>query len=274
MPLLKSFCRAFFFTLFISKTFGQESKFPVLADELKLIETQLLKAQELSIKLRDPQKNIQKILEEDPLTSFNKKNREFLSKNLSSRQIAQFSVEGTHMKIQSFDKLRNPITIDVDFHYIYRNRISINEQIFNLEIRKNLSYNYEKYFLPALKNFDKKEKTAFEKVIFPILEIVFSLQACQSEDKNKNLNAGSIGIAALSVACDCLTISNPTSIISASGYAVYEGAKKGVQEKSFQSFCKNTFTNLPGVRSLVACNEAWKVNAITPLSPQAESKHN
>ncbi len=177
------------------------------------------------------------------------------------------------MKIQSFDKLRNPITIDVDFHYIYRNRISINEQIFNLEIRKNLSYNYEKYFLPALKNFDKKEKTAFEKVIFPILEIVFSLQACQSEDKNKNLNAGSIGIAALSVACDCLTISKPTSIISAT-YAVYEGAKKGVQEKSFQSFCKNTFTNLPVVRSLVACNEAWKGNDTTPLSPQTESKHN
>ncbi len=53
MPLLKIFYRAFVFTLFISKTYGQESKFPVLADELKLIETQLLKAQELSIKLRD-----------------------------------------------------------------------------------------------------------------------------------------------------------------------------------------------------------------------------
>jgi hypothetical protein len=257
MHLLKWFYRFFFFTLFIPKTFAQESKFPVLIDELNLIETQLLKSQELLTKLRDPQKNIQKILEEDPLTSFNKENLEFLSKNLSSRQIAPFSVDGTRIKIQSLDQGINPIVIDIDFHYIYRNRISINEEIFTYEIRESLQYNYNKYFIPELKKFKNKNKTSFEKVILPALEIIFLLQACNTTDQNKIQNSASIAFAGLTVACDCYAFSNPASLTRSTGIAFYRGIKKGIEDKSVKSFCETTFKKLPGIRSFVACNKAW-----------------
>jgi hypothetical protein len=184
-------------------------------------------------------------------------------------------VDGTRIKIQSLDKQRNPVTIDIDFHYVYRNRISINEEIFNFEIKKSLSYNYEKYFLPALKNFEKDKKTAFEKIIYPALELIFSLQACQSEDKNKNVATGSLALGGLGLGCDCYALSNPVSLASSAGYAVYKGAQAGINDKSLKSFCENSFKNLPVVRSLYACNDALKGKSFfQDLKDQAHTSKN
>jgi len=74
------------FFLFTLKAFSQESKYPVLKEELELINKQLFSVKELSNKIRDSQQNLQKLFEEEPILYLNKKNQKFLLKNLSSRQ--------------------------------------------------------------------------------------------------------------------------------------------------------------------------------------------
>lgn len=261
MDFLKKNISTFIFFMIFSFSTGishaQESKYPVLEDEVRLIESLLLKSKNLAEKIKNTNQSVQKILENDPYFSHNKKNLSFLLRNLSSRQIAKFDVEGTRIKIQSLDQDRNPTVIDVDFRYIYRNRISINEEIFTYEIRESLQYNYDKYFLPELKKFKNKNKTSFEKVIVPALGIIFSLQACDTTDTNKIQNSTTIAFAGLSVACDCHAFSNPASLARSTGIAFFRGIKKGVEDKSVKSFCETTFKKLPGIRSVVACNKAW-----------------
>jgi len=75
-----------FFILLSSKVFSQESRYPVLKEELELINKQLISTKELSKKVRDSQQNLQKLFEEEPILYLNKKNQKFLLKNLSSRQ--------------------------------------------------------------------------------------------------------------------------------------------------------------------------------------------
>jgi len=82
--------------------------------------------------------------------------------------------------------------------------------------------------------------------------LFFSLQACQSEDKNKNVATGSLALAGLGLGCDCFALSNPASL----AHAIYKGTQSGIKDKSLKSFCENSFKNLPITRSLYACNDA------------------